>query len=137
MGIVRAFLRANVKTRGIKEIELSDRFINEETGKPEIFKIRGLSAKEDGDARNESFITSKNGPPTFDNVKYLFKLAAIAVIEPELKNEELQNDYGVRSPEDLLSVMLLAGEFNDLIQEVMDYSGIKPQLKKVEEAKNS
>lgn len=135
MGIVRAFLKANVKARGIKEIKLTDRFLTED-GEIEIFKIRGVSAKESFKIKKDCHIIDDKGNPTFDTDAYELKLVAASLVEPELRNVELQNEYGVNTPEDLLGAMLLAGEFMELSQEVQRHSGIKPLKAKVDEAKN-
>lgn len=135
MGTVRAFLKANVKARGIKEIKLTDRFLTED-GERETFKIKGISAKENFKIKKDCHIIDDKGNSIFDVEAYELKLVAASVVEPELRNEELQNEYGVNTPEDLLGVMLLAGEFVVLSQEVQQHSGVKPLEKKVDEAKN-
>ena len=58
---------------------------------------------------------------------------------PDLYDAELQDSYGVKTPEDLLLAMVDSpGEYNDLAAYVQKFQGFDVSLDdKVQEAKNS
>lgn len=136
MSKLRAFFKENIKAIGEVEFVVSERFIDEETGKPMPFKLVAISARRDGDLRSNCYKINALNQPEFDAEKYMRNFAAASVVEPDLKNQELQDNYGVKSAEDLLSIMLTAGEFNKLTAKLQEISGFSTPQKKVEEAKN-
>lgn len=136
MSKLRAFFKENIKAIGEVEFVVSERFIDEETGKPMPFKLVAISARRDGDLRSNCYKINALNQPEFDAEKYMRNFTAASVVEPDLKNQELQDNYGVKSAEDLLSIMLTAGEFNKLTAKLQEISGFSTPQKKVEEAKN-
>ncbi len=69
---------------------------------------------------------------------YVQKLIAASVVCPDLYDAELQDSYGVKTPEDLLMAMVDdPGEYNDLATFVQKFQGFDTSFEdKVEEAKN-
>ena len=61
-----------------------------------------------------------------------------SIVEPNLYNAELQDSYGVKTPEDLLKEMVNdPGEYNDLAAFIQQFNGFNTTMEdKVEEAKN-
>ena len=60
-----------------------------------------------------------------------------AVVEPDLKSDELQRAYGVIGESKLLAKMLYVGEYADLMKEVQELSGLDKDINDdIEEAKN-
>ena len=74
--------------------------------------------------------------PQLDSNKYSAMLIAACVVYPDLQNQELQDSYGVKNKPDLLTAMLLPGEFQDLFAEVQKINGFKTLEDLTEEAKN-
>lgn len=136
MSKLRAFFKENIKAVGEVEFIVSERFIDEETGKPIPFKLIAISARKDSGLRDNCYKMNKFNQPEFDTEKYMRNFAAASIVEPDLKNQELQDNYGVKSAEDLISIMLTAGEFNKLSAKLQELSGFSTPQKKVEEAKN-
>ena len=58
----------------------------------------------------------------FNSAKANILSAVKAVVFPDLLNAELQNSYGVRTPEELIGKMLLPDEFDRLIDEIKNVS---------------
>ncbi len=60
------------------------------------------------------------------------------IVEPNLYDKELQDSYGVMTPEELLKEMIDdPGEYQDFASFVQDYNGFNTSFEeKVEEAKN-
>lgn len=136
MSKLRAFFKENIKAIGEVEFVVSKRFIDEKTGEPIPFKLIAISARRDGDLRENCYKMNKFNQPEFDAEKYMRNFAAAGVVEPDLRNQELQDNYGVKSAEDLLSIMLTAGEFNNLTAKLQELGDFKTPQKMVEEAKN-
>ena len=63
-------------------------------------------------------------------------IAARCTVFPDLNSAELQDDWGVAKPEDLVGAMLIGGEFEDYIAEVLRVNGFKSESELVDEAKN-
>ena len=133
---LKAFLKGNTKNIGTVEYAVSDRFINDETGELEKFKIRAINAKLDSQLR-ASCTTIKDGIEKFDSNRYLGLLVTTCVTYPDFKNAELQDSYGVKDETELVKQMLTSGEFAKLMNKVQEVNGFRETYQdKVEEAKN-
>ncbi|MGY0393970.1 phage tail assembly chaperone [Fusobacterium sp. SYSU M8A802] len=133
-----SFFKQNVKTIENKKITISERFINE-NGEIEQFEIRAISAQDDQLLReNCTGIKDINGQklPMIDSNKYQAMLCAACVVYPDLGNAELQDSYGVKTKQGLLTAMLLPAEFQDLATEVNKVNGFKTLGELTKEAKN-
>lgn len=134
---LKAFLKGNTKNIGVVEYVVSDRFIDEETGELEKFKIRAITGQLDSQLRATCYITEKDGTQKFDSDKYLALLVSTCVTYPDFKNAELQDSYGVKSEIELMKVMLTSGEYTKLLMKVQEVNGFKETYQdKVQEAKN-
>ena len=119
-----------------KEVLVSERF--KENGKPVPFVIRPITQDENGELlKKYRKVDKKTGNETFNRVAYNHALAALAVVEPDLNNAELQKAWGVLGPEKLLTKMLYVGEFANLLEAVQELSGLDQDINDdIEEAKN-
>lgn len=133
-----SFFKQNAKVVENKKVTISERFIKE-NGEVETFEIRAISAQDDQLLReNCTIIKDINGQkiPMIDSVKYQTMLCAACVVYPELGNADLQDSYGVKTKQDLLTAMLLPAEFQDLATEVNKVNGFKTLGELTKEAKN-
>ena len=79
----------------------------DENGKPLEWVIKPLSTTENEDIREECMIEVpvKGKPnmfrPKLNTSKYIAKMVCKCVVEPNLYDKELQDSYGVMTPEDL------------------------------------
>jgi hypothetical protein len=73
-----------------------------------------------------------------DTSKYIAKMMCACIVEPNLYNKELQDSYGVMTPEDLLKEMIDdPGEYQNFASFIQNFNGFNTTLEdKVEEAKN-
>ena len=119
-----------------KEVLVSERF--KENGKPVPFVIRPITQDENGELlKKYRKVDKKTGNETFNRVAYNHALTALAVVEPDLNNAELQKAWGVLGPEKLLTKMLYVGEFANLLEAVQELSGLDQDINDdIEEVKN-
>lgn len=140
MGSLSCFLASNVEKRENKKVVISDRF--RDKGKPVEWEIRSVSADEDEAIRKSCTkkvpVVGKRNQFTqeFDANVYLSKLAAKAVVYPDLNNAELQNSYGVMGAEQLIKTMLYKDEFDKLTECLVDATLVDDINEDIEEAKN-
>ncbi|MMZ47252.1 Phage XkdN-like protein [compost metagenome] len=135
-----AFFVENAAVDVTEEVVVSDRFKDDE-GKPIPWKIQGISEAENKAIRKSStkMVKAKGGAklPEIDPDEYTTKLVIATVVYPNLKDAELQKNYGVMGAENLLNKMLLAGEFATLWDHVQTLNGYDRDINEVmEETKN-
>ena len=72
-----------------------------------------------------------------DTDKYVGRLCVACTVYPDLNNAELQDSYGVKTPDALLKKMLLPGEYTEYKAKVMEVNGYDVSMEElVDEAKN-
>lgn len=114
-------------------------------GKPLEWEFRRISSRENNALREECCYTEANPrkPNTviqqFKTSKYLEKLIIKSTVYPDLYDRELQDSYGVMSPEELLYAMVdNLSEFDKLVQFIQEFNGSEMNFsEQVNEAKNS
>lgn len=137
------FMKANkiVKENGFYPATKS---LCDEKGNPLKWEFKHITSKENEDIR-EACTTeiSVMGKPNMYRQKvktglYIQRMIAASVVVPDLYDSELQDSYGVKTPEDLLLAMVDdPGEYNDLVAFVQKFHGFDVSFKdKVDEAKN-
>lgn len=116
----------------------------DDNGEPLKWEFRHLSSKENNDIReNCMFDEPVKGRanmyrPKLKTNQYIQKILTSSIVFPDLYDKELQDSYGVSTPEALLYEMVDdPGEYNDLIAFVQKLQGFDASFNdKVEEAKN-
>lgn len=116
----------------------------DEKGKPLLWEFKPITSKENTELRESCMmdvpVTGKPNVtrPKFRSWLYVRKLIAASVVTPDLYDAELQDSYGVSTPEDLLMAMVDdPGEFDDLSAFVERFQGFDKSMDgKVDEAKN-
>lgn len=116
----------------------------DENGEPIKFIIKPLTTKENEDIREACTVdipvTGKPNifRPKLNTSKYLAKMLCSCIIEPNLFDKELQDSYGVMTPEDLIKEMIDdPGEYQDFSVFVQNFNGFNVTLEdKVDDAKN-
>ena len=141
MSNLSCFLAGNVEKRENKKIVVGNRF-KDKDGKPVEWEIRSISAEEDEVIRKACTkkipVVGKKNQFTqdFDANSYMAKLAAKAVVFPDLNNAELQNSYGVMGAEQLIKVMLYKDEFDYLTEQLVSNTDTEDVNELIDEAKN-
>ena len=137
------FMKAN---KVVKENEKHavTKSLCDESGKPLLWEFRHISSKENEDLREncmmEVQVTGKPGVyrQKFRSGEYLKKMVAASIVYPDLYDAELQDSYGVKTPEDLLLEMVDdPGEYSELASYVQKFQGFDVSFNdEVDEAKN-
>ncbi|MDE5995681.1 MAG: hypothetical protein K2G56_02055 [Eubacterium sp.] len=116
----------------------------DENGQPLEWIIKPLSTRENDNIRDDCMIDVpiKGKPnmyrPKLDTSKYIAKMLCACIEEPNLYDKELQDSYGVMTPEELLKEMIDdPGEYQEFASFVQDYNGFNTSLEdKIKDAKN-
>jgi len=137
------FLKQNKKVRE-NTTYIATKSLTDEKGNGLPWTIRPLTTKDNDRLRDECTleVPVKGKPnvyrPKLDTSKYLAKMIVASVVEPNLNNKDLQDSYGVMTPEDLIKEMIDdPGEYNDFASFIQNFNSFTTTLdEKVEEAKN-
>ena len=137
------FMKANKVTKN-NELHAVTKTLCDENGNALEWEFRHLTSKENEDIRESCTIDVPiTGKPNLYRPKlktsmYIRKLIAASVVSPDLYDAELQDSYGVKTPEDLMLAMVDdPGEYNDLAGYVQKFQGFDTSFEdKVDEAKN-
>ena len=143
MSDLSRFLKAN-KIKRENTTFAATKSLADAKGNPLPWTIKPLTTKENDAIRDECMIEVpvKGKPnmfrPKLDTSKYIGKMICACVVEPNLYDKDLQDSYGVMSPDDLLKEMIDdPGEYQEFATFVQNFNGFNTTLEdKVEEAKN-
>lgn len=137
------FMKANKieKANGFYQATKS---LIDEDGRPLEWEFRHITSKENEALREDCTVeVAVTGKPNMFRQKlrpglYIQKMIAASVVVPDLYDKDLQDSYGVMTPEDLLLALVDdPGEYNDLASFVQKFQGFDVSFSdKVDEAKN-
>lgn len=116
----------------------------DEHGEPVKWEFRHIGSKENESIRdsctNEVQVTGKPNlfRPKLNTSLYLTKLIVASTVFPDLYDAELQDSYGVKTPEDLVFAMVDdVGEYQSFQAWMQEFQGFTKSFDdKVDEAKN-
>lgn len=136
---LNAFLSQNVTKVKEELYPVSDRF-KDEKGKIVPFVLAAIDADKDEKIKTDCTkqTVDKKGKMDvkFDSVAYGRKMTVATIKEPNLNSAELQDSYGVKTGEELLTIMLLPGEYARLQKKVQEVNGFKSFNDIEDDAKN-
>ena len=132
-----AFLKQNKKETGNIKFVASQKFVDKK-GNPIEWTLRAMTSKDAERIRKACQSYGKGGKVNVDTAKFNRMVAANCTVEPNLKDAELQDSYGVMGEEDLIVEMLdNDGEYQAYVKKCMEISGYnQSDAELVEEAKN-
>lgn len=135
------FMAGNAAKVETVKFAASKRFVKD--GKPVEWEIKAIDSDLDELIRKECSkrvpIAGKRGQynQETDSDKYVGRLCVACTVYPDLNNAELQDSYGVKSPDALLKKMLKPGEYTEYKLKVMEVNGFDTSMDElVDEAKN-
>ena len=137
------FMKSN-KTVKENELHPVTKSLCDEKGIPLNWEFRHITSKENEEIRESCTVdlpvTGKPNVyrPKLKSSLYIRRMIAASIVVPDLYNADLQDSYGVKTPEDLLVEMVDdPGEYNDLAAYVQKFQGFDVSFEdKVDEAKN-
>lgn len=136
------FMKQNKKTKENVRFAVTKSLVGAD-GKPLEWELQPVTTRMNDQIRDACTLEVQvKGKPNvfrqkFDSAAYQNKLMVSAIVYPDLNNKDLQDSYGVMSPEDLLKEMVDdAGEYTDLMLKVQEISGFTTLAEDVDEAKN-
>lgn len=137
------FMKANKVVRENTKYAATSSLIDPDTGKPMDWEIKPLTTAETQRIQDECTMDIPTGKPNvfrtkMNASKYMKKLICASVVEPNLFDKELQDSYGVKTPEELIEQMIDdPGEYNAFGLFVQKFNHLDKGLQdKVDEAKN-
>lgn len=138
-----AFMKANKKVKENEQFAPTASLIGSD-GTPLRWEFKHITSKENEALRDantiEVQVTGKPNlfRPKLNTSKYLMDMIVKATVFPDLYDKELQDSYGVMTPNDLVYAMVDdAGEMQDFQLWMQKFQGFTKTLdEKVEEAKN-
>lgn len=137
------FMKANKKEKKNGFFAPTASLVDSE-GNPLEWEFRHIGSRENEIMRDtytkEVPVTGKPNlyRPKLDTSKYLMAMITASTVYPDLYDQELQDSYGVKTPEELVYAMVDdAGEYQDFCVWVQGFQGFAKTLdEKVDEAKN-
>ena len=143
MSDLSRFLKKNKKLKENVQYAVT-KSLTDEKGQPLLWEIRPLSSKETNRLTDEcTFQEQVPGKPNvfrnkINSTKLLQKMMVASVVFPNLNDKDLQDSYGVMTPEELITEMVDdPGEYNNFGKYLNELNGFNEGInEKVEEAKN-
>ena len=143
MGELKRFLKENKVTKKNEKYAPTKSLLFDD-GTPLKWEFKHITSKVADDLRDECTmdVPVKGKPGMYrqklNTSKYISKLIVASTVVPDLYNTELQNSYGVKSPEALLYAMVDdPGEYAELSVWIQSFQGFTETLdEKVDKAKN-
>ncbi|MBQ8940571.1 MAG: hypothetical protein IJ062_01960 [Firmicutes bacterium] len=142
MSNLSLFLKGNKKQRENTKYAAT-RSLCDENGEPLLWTIKPLTTKESEEIREScTYEVPVKGKANvyhtkIDTSKYLVKLAIASIAEPNLYSAELQDSYGVRTPEELLLAMIDdPKEYSALLEYINSQNDNEGMQDKIDKAKN-
>ncbi|MDE6875771.1 MAG: hypothetical protein K2P87_15115 [Lachnospiraceae bacterium] len=137
------FMKGNKAVRA-NELHAVTKSICDEKGTPLEWEFRHITSKENEEIREACTVDLPvPGKPNMYRSKlksslYIQKMLVASIAVPDLYDAQLQDSYGVKTPEELLLAMVDdPGEYNDLAAYVQNFQGFNTSFEdKVDEAKN-
>ena len=143
MSNLALFMKKNKKVRK-NTFYPATKTLLDEKGNPLMWEIKPLTTEETEAIRLECTrevpVPGKRNMfrDKIDSNLYLDKLMVHAIVFPDLYNAELQDSYGVKTPEELLKKMVDdPSEYSDLMSYIQETSGFDKDIQEeIDEAKN-
>lgn len=137
------FMKSNKVAKENEKFAPTDS-LKDENGKALKWEFKHIGSKENEALRDSCTIDVqvKGKPnlfrPKVNSAQYLSKLIVAATVSPDLYDKELQDSYGVMTPEELLYALVDdAGEYQEFSVWMQKFQGFTKSFdEKVDEAKN-
>jgi len=138
MSKLKAFLQPVVTDR-TEEVIVSDRF-KDDKGDVVPFVVKCISQNENEKISKKSMVSigsGKNARKELDHALYARRMIVECTVEPDFRDKEMCDYYGVIDPLDIPGLMLTVGEYGILSTAIMQINDLIDAQEKLDEAKNS
>lgn len=122
MSSLQQILNLNVVDNLIHTVEISNR-LKDENGDNLKFKIKPILFEDLNRLKKRASYVDKNGNIQIDEGKLNTLCVIDATVEPSFKDSKSIEALKVATPEQYLNKVLLAGEIDRLIKEILNISG--------------
>lgn len=133
MNLTEMLLSSDIKDFELPTKELEVKRLSEVYKQPFIVCFRAMRPDEEEEVQRDCMTITKDGV-SVDSSKMKYMTAAKCLINPDIKNKELQSKFQVPNHFELLKKLLLVGEVTAVYEEIQKLSGYGKD--KVEEIKN-
>lgn len=141
-GDFRKFMKKNKKEKSNEKVVVT-KSITDEKGRPVEWELKPLTSKEVNLARKRCTYDVKDRrgaviESKVDTEKLTVEMLTMAIVVPDLRDSELQDSYGVKTPQELLYAMVDdPGEYAALENRIVRMAGLDESMDdKIETAKN-
>lgn len=112
--------------------ELQAKRLSEILGEPVVIKVKALSGDQYTDITTR--LVDKRGNADFSKSYDVNALLVVeGVVEPSLKDKDLQAHFGAATPKELAKLLFPGGELTDVANKITELSGFSQSDKDVEE----
>lgn len=135
---ITKFLKKNNEAKETFEYAPTKKFVDEK-GKsiPWVFKKLNIDEYEKIREECTTINFADKGKTKFNNTLFNKKFVCESIVEPNVNSAELQDSYGVKKAEDLVTKLFdNAGEYYNLLGYLLEVNGFKSVGEYAEEAKN-
>ena len=120
-----------VKERPTAKLELTR--LSKLTGEPFVVTLQAISARRYTELVND--VTTKKGAIDSGKAYKAYVMVAISgLVEPSMKDKDLQEHYGCSTPDELLETLFTGGEITSMAEKITEISGMAGNV--VREIKN-
>lgn len=127
MSSLQEILNLNVVDNITHYVEISNR-LKDKNGDNLKFKIRPISFEELNRLKRKSTFIDKNGQAIIDEGKLNTLCIIESTLEPSFKDIKSMEKLNINTPEQYLNKVLLAGEIERLIKEILVISGFMESI---------
>lgn len=145
MSNINMFFKKNKPTKE-NTFYAATKDLKDKDGNPLMWEIRPLTTRENEVIQDKCITEVPMGGRTkqfrtkMEHSKYMCQLLVHSVVYPDLFNAELQDSYGVKTPDDLIKEMIdNISEYTDFVSFVQKFNGFDTELtvdEEIDVAKN-
>lgn len=119
-----------------EQVIFSSRLKNDD-GSPVTATVTPISSRQLADYRKQVTKAGKKGKIDFDQYRYYNLIVLNHTVDPNFKDEKEIKELGCQTPEQLLDKLLNAGEVENLVQAILEISGLDESIEELkDQAKN-
>lgn len=127
MSTLQEILNLNIVDNITHYVEISNR-LKDENGNNLKFKIKPILFQDLNRLKRKATFIDKNGQPIIDEAKLNTLCIIESTLEPSFKDIKSMEMLNVSTPEQYLNKVLLSGEIERLIKEILTISGFMESI---------